>query len=213
LLDEPIGHLDARVKFTTQTALKRLAGQLETTIIYVTHDYREALGLSDKVAVLRKGVIEQIAKPEEIYFAPDSDFVARLIGEPPTNLIDGEMITQDGKIYFNAGVFTIEVSGDSIESMEKVAWQEGNKRMVRIGIRHSFIRVSREKRENNSFQLPVYAIIHGSTGSIASFELPDTFLEVGIDRSDNFSMSEKVWIDFDKKGLLFFRKTLKLSKA
>ena len=96
LLDEPIAHLDARLKFSTQTLMKEFATQYKSTIIYVTHDYREALALSDRMIVLRRGVIEQQGAPEEIYYKPATDFVGSLIGEPPMNLIDGE-IERNGK--------------------------------------------------------------------------------------------------------------------
>ena len=91
LLDEPIAHLDARLKFTTQTLLKEFATNYHSTIVYVTHDYREALALSDRIIVLRKGRIEQEGSPEEVYYSPASDFVGRLVGEPPMNMIDGEI--------------------------------------------------------------------------------------------------------------------------
>ena len=63
LLDEPIAHLDARLKFSTQSLLKEFASKYRSTIIYVTHDYREALALSDRMVVLRKGTIEQEGSP------------------------------------------------------------------------------------------------------------------------------------------------------
>jgi len=103
LLDEPIAHLDARLKFSTQTLLKQFANEYKSTIIYVTHDYREALALSDELAVLRKGAIEQVAVPEYVYYTPATDFVGRMMGEPPMNLIDGEIIVQGDRIFFKAG--------------------------------------------------------------------------------------------------------------
>ncbi len=103
LLDEPIAHLDARLKFSTQSLLKEFASKYGSTIIYVTHDYREALALSHRIVVLRRGVIEQEGTPEEVFHTPGSDFVGRLIGEPPMNLIDGEAGTRDGEAWFQVG--------------------------------------------------------------------------------------------------------------
>ncbi len=213
LLDEPIAHLDARLKFSTQTALKKLSSQLGTTIIYVTHDYREALGLSDRVAVLRKGVIEQIGTPEEVYHTPSTDFVARFLGDPPMNLMDGEVITRDKKTFFAAGDdFTIQVQGALVASAEKAAGREGNKRTVRLGIRSSHITVSREKVSENSFQLPVYAIARSPQGPLCAFELKDSFLQANIAEGILYDMSDKVWVDFDQDHLLFFEKTIDISK-
>jgi multiple sugar transport system ATP-binding protein len=213
LLDEPIAHLDARLKFSTQTALKKLSGQLGTTIIYVTHDYREALGLSDRVAVLRKGVIEQIGTPEDVYHTPSTDFVARFIGDPPMNLIDGEVITRDQKTFFAAGDdFTIQLQRALRASAEEAARQEGDRRPVRLGIRSSHITVSRERISDNSFQLPVYAIARSPQGPLCTFELRDSFLQANIREGVLYDMSEKLWVDFDQDHLLFFVKTMEISK-
>jgi multiple sugar transport system ATP-binding protein len=213
LLDEPIAHLDARLKFSTQTALKKLSGKLGTTIIYVTHDYREALGLSDRVAVLRKGVIEQIGTPEEVFHTPSTDFVARFIGDPPANLIDGEIVTRDEKIFFRAGdYFTIQIQEALRQAAEKTARQEGDRRMVRCGIRSSHITVSRDKISENSFQLPVYAIARSPQGPLCTFELNDSFLQANIDQGIHYDMSEKLWLEFDQNHMLFFEKTMDISK-
>jgi ABC-type sugar transport system ATPase subunit len=214
LLDEPIAHLDARLKFSTQTALKRLSSQIGTTIIYVTHDYREALGLSNRVAVLRKGVFEQIGTPEEVFHAPSSDFVARFIGDPPANLIDGEIITQDKKAFFRAGDdLTIEIRENLIESAQRAARQEGDKHLVRLGIRSSHIKVSREKKSDNCFQLPVYSMARSPQGPMCTFELRDCFVQANVAEGVEYHMSEKVWLDFDQDRMLFFEKTMEVSKA
>jgi multiple sugar transport system ATP-binding protein len=213
LLDEPIAHLDARLKFSTQTALKRLSSQLGTTIVYVTHDYREALGLSDRVAVLRKGLIEQIGTPEEVYHNPSSDFVARFIGDPPTNLTDGELVTTDGEILFRAGDdFTIQIQEGVWQVAEKVAHQEAGRRTVRLGIRSSHIKVSRDKTSPNSFQLPLYAMARSPQGPMCTFELKDSFLQANIKEGLHYDMSERLWLDFDQEHILFFEKSIEISK-
>jgi ABC-type sugar transport system ATPase subunit len=213
LLDEPIAHLDARLKFSTQTALKRLSSRLGTTIIYVTHDYREALGLSDRMAVLGKGRVEQIGTPEEIYHIPRTDFVARFIGDPPTNLTDGDLITSNEKILFRAGDdFTIALDKAASQAAQQAACEDGERRTVRLGIRSSHITVSRDKVSNNSFELPVYAILRTHQGVICTFELKDSFLQVNIDEGARYHMFEKVWLDFDQGHLLFFAKTIEISK-
>lgn len=215
LLDEPIAHLDARLKFSTQTVLKELAGKLGSSIIYVTHDYREALALSDRIAVLRNGKIEQVGTPEEIYNTPSNDFVGRFVGEPPINLIDGEVVTRGKKTFFKAGDdFTIQIREDLVDSMEKVARQEDGKRMVRLGIRSSSTKMSKEKMSDNSFQLPIYAVAVEADSILVTFELRDVFLQVrSREASDYYASSERVWLDFDQDYILFFKKTIEISKA
>jgi multiple sugar transport system ATP-binding protein len=215
LLDEPIAHLDARLKFSTQTLLKEFAAKYRSTIIYVTHDYREALALSDRIAVLRKGVIEQEGRPDEIYYTPASDFVGRLIGEPPMNLLDGEIVERDGKTSFKAGEsFTLPVRGDLAGPMKKAARRENGREVTRLGIRCEYVRIGRKKTSDASFQLPVYAIVHEAESSVVSFELNDVFLYVRTREESGFCdycLKEMVWLDFDQDHVHFFPKTMELS--
>jgi ABC-type sugar transport system ATPase subunit len=217
LLDEPIAHLDARLKFSTQTLLKEFATNYRSTIVYVTHDYREALALSDRMAVLRKGEIEQEGTPQEVYYKPETDFVGRLIGEPPMNLIDGEIISSDGKTCFKSGEsFTMEIQNDAVEAMKKAARKEAGRTVVRLGIRCEHIRLGRQRISSNSFQLPVYAIAHEADSSVVSFELENTFVHVRTRQERdlrNYALSEKVWLDFDQNHMFFYNKTVETSKV
>jgi ABC-type sugar transport system ATPase subunit len=214
LLDEPIAHLDARLKFSTQTLLKEFAHKYRSTIIYVTHDFREALALSDRMVVLRKGVIEQEGTPEEVYHTPATDFVGRLIGEPPMNLIDGEIITRDNKTFLKVGEdFTIQIRDDLVDSMRKAAREEGGHTVTRLGIRCEHIQSSREKISDNSFQLPVYTIVREAESSIVTFELENTFLHVRTGSLCDYNKSEMVWLDFDQNYIFFYSKTVEISKA
>jgi len=217
LLDEPIAHLDARLKFSTQTLLKEFAHKYRSTIIYVTHDFREALALSDRMVVLRKGAIKQEGTPEEVYYTPATDFVGRLIGEPPMNLIDGEIISRGGKTFLKAGEdFTIQIRDDLVDPMKKTARQEGGHTITRLGIRCEHIELSRQKISDNSFQLPVYAIAHEAESSVVILELKDTFLYVrtrGEKSLCDYRESEMVWLDFDQNYIFFYKKTVEISKA
>jgi spermidine/putrescine transport system ATP-binding protein len=87
LLDEPLGALDLKLRNQMQLELKRIQREVGTTFIYVTHDQGEALTMSNRIAVMNKGVIEQIGKSDDIYENPKTVFVANFIGE--TNLIEG----------------------------------------------------------------------------------------------------------------------------
>ena len=89
LLDEPLGPLDLKIRQHMQLELKRIQKQVGTTFIYVTHDQGEALTMSDNIAVMNAGKVEQIGTPREIYDRPKTQFVANFIGE--TNLLDGNL--------------------------------------------------------------------------------------------------------------------------
>ena len=215
LLDEPIAHLDARLKFSTQSLLKDFAAKYRATIIYVTHDYREALALSDRVAVLRKGQIEQEAVPEDIYYRPVSDFVGRLIGEPPMNLMDGQIVERDGRSCFQAGSsFCLPVPAGLQDSMRACARQENGGLVARLGIRCEYIKLAREKISETSFQLPVYAIVHEAESSVVTFELANVFFYARVRQEQglvDYRVSEKLWLDFDPQHMMFFPRTIELS--
>jgi ABC-type sugar transport system ATPase subunit len=91
LLDEPLSNLDARLRITMRTELKRLHYELEKTFIYVTHDQAEALTMSDRIAVLHEGRLQQLGAPDEIYRTPANVFVASFMGSPPMNFFSGRM--------------------------------------------------------------------------------------------------------------------------
>ncbi len=110
LFDEPLGSLDAAMRKSMQLELKRLHRELKKTFIYVTHDQEEAMGLSDRVAVLQDGQLLQLATPDEIYFRPSSAAVARFIGA--ANVLDGTAelradgvvsVCMPGDVRFEAG--------------------------------------------------------------------------------------------------------------
>jgi len=91
LMDEPLSNLDAKLRVQMRAEIAQLQRSLGTTTIYVTHDQTEAMTLGSRVAVMRQGVLQQIAPPQELYRQPDNLFVAGFIGSPPMNLIDARL--------------------------------------------------------------------------------------------------------------------------
>ena len=87
LLDEPMSNLDAHLRQRLRTELKQIQTELGQTVLYVTHDQAEAMSMSDRIAVMRGGRLQQVGKPEEIYHRPVNRFVAEFIGDPPINLL------------------------------------------------------------------------------------------------------------------------------
>jgi multiple sugar transport system ATP-binding protein len=98
LLDEPIAHLDAKLRHRMRGELKRIQLEMCITMFYTTPDQLEALSLADTIAVLNNGQIEQVGAPDEIYNRPANTFVARFVGEPPMNLLEASL--SDGDLHF-----------------------------------------------------------------------------------------------------------------
>jgi multiple sugar transport system ATP-binding protein len=98
LFDEPLSNLDAKLRSELRVEIKRLHSRLKNTMVYVTHDQIEALTLADRIAVMRGGIIQQLAAPQEIYNRPSNLFVAGFIGSPSMNFLHGATI-DNGKAF------------------------------------------------------------------------------------------------------------------
>lgn len=94
LMDEPLSNLDAKLRVEMRSAIKEIQNRFKITTVYVTHDQEEALAISDRIAIMREGRIQQIGTPVEIYQRPYNIFVATFIGQ--SNMIDAKVITMDG---------------------------------------------------------------------------------------------------------------------
>jgi multiple sugar transport system ATP-binding protein len=116
LMDEPISHLDADLRARTRGELARLQRLLKITTVYVTHDQLEALAMSDRIAVMNLGAVQQFGTPDELYNQPANVFVASFIGEPTMNLIPCTLERQEGgkvRLYTACMGFDITLSGES----------------------------------------------------------------------------------------------------
>lgn len=139
LMDEPLAHLDAKLRHHMRSELKEMQSSFNTTTIYVTHDYMEAMSLADRIAVLNEGQIEQLGTSLEMYYTPKNEFVARLFGEPEINIFDGELIDHDGQM-------AVRMPGQSeplpVEADAAQVLKQTGSRNVHVGIRGNDIRFS-----------------------------------------------------------------------
>jgi multiple sugar transport system ATP-binding protein len=109
LFDEPLSNLDAKMRVQMRTEIHKLHLRLQSTMIYVTHDQIEAMTMGDRIAVMKDGVIQQIADPITLYDKPCNKFVAGFIGSPPMNFMIGKIIKKDGNLYFDEGKFKVRI--------------------------------------------------------------------------------------------------------
>ena len=127
LMDEPLSNLDAKLRVQTRTEVSRLQRRLGTTMVYVTHDQVEALTLGDRVAVMRTGVLQQVASPKELYERPVNLFVAGFIGSPAMNFMAGTL--EEGVLRTSLGEFRL---GDRLR---REVESSGTGREVIVGLR------------------------------------------------------------------------------
>ncbi len=116
LLDEPLSNLDAKLRVQTRTEITKLHQRLETTFIYVTHDQVEAMTMASRIAVLNHGVLQQLDTPQSLYDKPDNLFVAGFIGSPAMNFFNAKLTQSDGKVYVDAGSFSVQIPEDRTET-------------------------------------------------------------------------------------------------
>src|SRR5215211_2243451 len=154
LLDEPLGALDLKLRKEMQLELKTLQREVGITFIYVTHDQEEALTMSDRIAVMNKGVVLQIGTPQEIYERPASKYVADFIGE--TNFIDGVVKGQNGSTV------EVEFEGTGVICVES-SRSFTNGQHVSVALRPEKLRLNTESKEGNNLKGRVEDVIYIGT--------------------------------------------------
>ena len=130
LMDEPLSNLDAKLRVQMRAELGQLHTQLQTTTLYVTHDQVEAMTMGDRVAVIRKGELQQIDTPREIYLNPRNIFVAGFIGSPSMNFVYASVGVKNSSIRLSFGNDQIDYSGEKLDELKAFE----NKEIV-MGIR------------------------------------------------------------------------------
>ena len=136
LLDEPLSHLDGRLRAELRHELHLLQRQLRATMIYVTHDQAEAMTLADRVAVIDRGVVQQVDRPVRVYERPANRFVAGFLGWPPMNFVDGRVLPKDGNLCFASDSWCLPLPPG-----RAVSWQPYLGKAVTMGIRPEDIRL------------------------------------------------------------------------
>jgi multiple sugar transport system ATP-binding protein len=133
LMDEPLSNLDAKLRVQMRAEIKKLQNGLGVTTVYVTHDQVEAMTMGDRVSVLRKGVLQQVAQPEELYYRPQNMFVAGFIGSPAMNMIEATLVHENGSTRIVAGQMSIDLSAATLSAHPALPAYEG--RTIILGIR------------------------------------------------------------------------------
>jgi multiple sugar transport system ATP-binding protein len=118
LMDEPLSNLDAKLRGQMRAEITKLAKRLQTTVIYVTHDQIEAMTMGDRIVVMKDGIIQQAASPEELYNHPRNMFVAGFIGSPTMNFIRGTLSEKNGGTVFSATGLELSIPGGKAQVLK-----------------------------------------------------------------------------------------------
>lgn len=146
LMDEPLSNLDAKLRVQTRREIVKLHRSLKTTFIYVTHDQVEAMTMGDKIVVMKDGIIQQFASPEELYEKPINMFVAGFIGSPPMNFIDVKLKEIDGELFLQKDRFKTNPESKIRQLLVEKGYLEKD---IVIGIRPEDVIVDGEKLESS----------------------------------------------------------------
>ena len=174
LFDEPIAHLDAKLRAHMRGEIKHLQRTLGTTMIYVTHDQLEAMSMADTIAVMHEGELQQLGSPREVYNKPVNAWVAGFVGEPAMNFVDCSLGESGGKTVFEHPNFQIAVTQEQARLLSAAK----SARNIRMGIRPDAMSISmtRPKDEHITGKIFVTELLGGDI--IIDVDLDDSRIRV-----------------------------------
>jgi ABC-type sugar transport system ATPase subunit len=193
LFDEPLSNLDARLRISMRSEIKRLQRELGITSIYVTHDQIEALTMADRIAVIKNGVLQAFTDPESLHDRPKTLFIAEFIGNPPMNLFVAEIQSENGKLYAIIGDVKIEIP--DVRRPKKVV--NGN---VRMGIRPQDIHID----EKEGFDTEILFVEPMGRDDLIVCQVGDMQIHFLVDPATNLKAGNKIKLKFNMQKCQYF---------
>ena len=200
LMDEPIAHLDAKLRYQMIGEFKHLQETLKISIIYVTHDWREAMSLGNQIVVLNKGKVEQYGTKNEVFSRPSNTFVAQIIGDPPMNLLPGSISNDNGRSIFKAGKITLEL-GERLLSGNAI-----------LGIRSSKIHLA-TTTGNNKIAAEVYSSGRHGMNTVISMKVGDEIFKTEFRGHQQFEIGQTITVQVDLTGACIFNEDRQLMRV
>ena len=192
LFDEPIAHLDAKLRTRMRGELKLMQRRLGTTMIYVTHDQMEAMSMADRIAVMHNGVLQQLGPPQEIYNHPVNEWVAGFVGEPPMNFMDCELVEESGSFVLTHPSFRQPVPAEQAVILRR----DLRDKSVRMGIRPDQIAISLSPSPGAiEGEIALVEPLGGDT--LVDVDVPGTRLLVKTDPNFTAGMATACHLTFD----------------
>ena len=155
LMDEPISHLDAKLRAHMRGELKHLQKELSQTFIYVTHDQLEAMAMADRIAVMNQGELQQYDVPDMIFNKPANMFVAGFVGDPPMNFINCDLTSTGGWKLMHES-FEIKLTEQVTKKIQSKGAKTNNGKKVVLGMRPELIEVKNERVSQEDIQGEIY---------------------------------------------------------
>jgi len=204
LLDEPISHLEAKLKESMKVELRRIHDDSKVTTIYVTHDQAEAMSMADRICIMNEGKKQQVGKPKDIYNNPANEFVAGFVGEPPMNILNATILNK-------GGCLKLKIFGENINFPDQyMPALKGDKkrlkgRTVRLGIRPADIRCFKTKEKDGLIEGEVYFIEPRNEEKLnLDVKIGDFNILVKISKKFNPELETKVYLQFNEDYIHLF---------
>jgi multiple sugar transport system ATP-binding protein len=201
LMDEPLSNLDAKLRVQTRRELIKLHRQLETTVIFVTHDQVEAMTMGARIAIIHEGALQQVGDPQEVYQHPANLFVASFIGSPAMNFFPSELQLHDGRLVAHCGDARFPL--DEGQARALAALEEGK---VIVGVRPEHILLDWEAEEGSEASLNVVVDTVESMGheQHVTFSAGDTTIVARLDAARSLREGERLRLRIDRAHMHFF---------
>ena len=193
LMDEPLSNLDAMLRIGMRAELKHLHHELGATTVYVTHDQNEALTLSDRIVVMESGELRQIGTPEEIYKKSADLFVARFVGSPQINILEGRTELNDNEQFFVSGPIKKKISIDS-EYLGKD---------LTVTIRPEEIKIKSEI-DSDWLECKIYSVLPAGSETIITVKKDSMDLTLKMNGFVDYKVDDRVWIDFNSNQMNYY---------
>jgi len=203
LMDEPLSNVDAKLRTYMRAELKRLQRELRITTIYVTHDQVEALTMSDRIAIMNRGELQQVGSPEDIYDKPVNTFVGGFIGSPPMNFIEGTFFEKEGAFFLDIGTFILSVSKEIGDIINRKA---SSSRVI-LGIRPEDILLNKDRKAEKDAEAEVYVVEPLGSELIVDLDLSGNLIRAKAPRDFKVNIGESLGIRFNMNKAHFFDKT------
>ena len=211
LLDEPLSNLDAKLRSSMRNEITRLHKVLGTTFIYVTHDQIEAMTMGSKIVVMKKGVIQQVDSPMNLYDYPQNVFVAGFIGTPQMNFISGKVsYAKNGLVRLSMPCGDILLNHDDLSKLSKKDILE-NKDVV-IGIRPEHVKLGKKGDENTyAYRINSFELLGNESNLFVESLDGGVSLVVKTLRDDSLNAGDVIYLSFDVSKIHIFDKNSELT--
>ena len=206
LLDEPLSHLDAKLRVQIRAEIRWLHNKLNTTMVYVTHDQIEALALADRIAIMNFGNLQQVGTPAEVFNRPANRYVATFLGEPAMNIVPGVLSTNQGTCSVN--IIGKDVNLSPAEDLTSLLTAKAPDSTLSIGIRPQDITLMTGSETSTDQQPSISGIVKVVEFLGEKYILTTRVKEEEIvsihDSINGLREGDKVVLQFDKRKLHFF---------